>query len=90
MVSFDVNSLFTNVPLQGVVEICCLRVYNSTNTAKPTFSKQIFKELLVLATSDTYLSFNDELFRQIDGVANVLATSTRISIFGSSRRSTDC
>ena len=45
---FDVKSLFTNVPLEEVIEICVDTLYKISN---PTVSIKNLKKLLKLATS---------------------------------------
>ena len=51
LVSYDVESLFTNVPLAEVIDIACDYVYSDRSQTKPTFEKQHFKKLLQTATS---------------------------------------
>ena len=64
--SFDVKSLFTNVPLEEVIEICVDTLYKISN---PTVSRTNFKKLLKLATSDVKFSFNSLIYSQKDGIA---------------------
>ena len=66
--SFDISSLFTNVSLAETIEICADALYNDDSMA-PFFSHNIFVELMQLATSSTEFSFNNNMHRQIDGVA---------------------
>ena len=66
--SYDIKSLFTNVPLQEVIDICTKSLYNDMGT-KPAVPKTVFKHLLHFATSSVEFSFNDNIYRQIDGVA---------------------
>ena len=65
MLSFDVVSLFTNVPLIETIDIISDYVYKSKS--KPAFSKLVFKELLNIATSGSFM-YNGRLYRQVDGV----------------------
>ena len=67
LVSFDIESLFTNIPLDEVCDITCDYVYGSLSNKIPPFDKTTFKKLLKLATSGIF-SFNNQLFSQIDGV----------------------
>ena len=56
IVSFDDKSLFTNTPLEEVIEICIDTFYT---ISKPTIKKNPkFKKLLKLATSGVKFSFN--------------------------------
>ena len=66
MASFDVKSLFTNVPLNEVIEICVEMMYK---IEKPTISKENLKRLLNLATSGVQFSFNSLIYSQHDGIA---------------------
>ena len=66
--SFDISSLFTNVPLAETIEICADALYNDDSMA-PSFPRNIFVELMQLATSSVESSFNNNMHRQIDGVA---------------------
>ena len=65
MISFDVVSLFTNVPLIETIDIISNYVYKSKS--KPAFSKLVFKELLNIATSGIF-TYNGCLYRQVDGL----------------------
>ena len=68
LVSFDIQSLFTNVPLHETIEIAANKIYDQQNTNKPPYPKRIFKSLLTLATTGIF-SFNDQLYKQIDGLS---------------------
>lgn len=68
LVSFDVESLFTNVPVEEVINIATDLVYHKDSVNTPDFDKDVFKYLLNTATSGVF-SFNEELYRQIDGVS---------------------
>ena len=65
LISYDVESLFTNVPLQETIEVVADYVYKSDN--KPPFNKQTFVELLKIATSGVFL-YKERLYKQVDGV----------------------
>lgn len=67
MVSFDVQSLFTNVPLHETINIATdLYVNHSPN---PAFDRDTFSTLLKLATLDTFFLCNNAIYEQVDGVA---------------------
>ena len=68
MCSFDIKSLFTNVPLREVLEICVDQLYNS-EISPPNFPKDVCYDLLKLATTNVEFSFDNTMYRQIDGVA---------------------
>ena len=68
MVSFDVESLFTNIPLDETINICVERLYKRKKKVKGLL-KRHFKELLTLATKSSCFLFNGVHYSQIDGVA---------------------
>ena len=68
MCSFDVSSLFTNVPLDETIAICADTLYNIPDS-QPCIPKEVFVELLHSATSAVEFSFDNTTYRQIDGVA---------------------
>ena len=68
MVSFDIKSLFTNVPLDEVINICLNQLYNSDLLPTP-FPRSVCNDMLCMATKNVQFSFNNLMFRQIDGVA---------------------
>ena len=47
MVSFDVKSLFTNVPLETTIEIILIRIYTNHELTSSLVKKEM-KELLLL------------------------------------------
>ena len=68
MASFDVTSLFTNIPLDETIDIAIDSLFND-NEFFMNFNKQQLKKLLQLATKDNIFLFNSQLYSQIDGVA---------------------
>ena len=67
MVSFDVVSLFTNVPLSETTELIADRIYTEDNPNAVPFNRDIFKKLMFLATQGIFM-FNNRLYEQIDEV----------------------
>ena len=68
MVSFDVESLFTNIPLDETIDICVDRIYKRKKKVKGLL-KRHFKQLLIHATKSSCFLFNGTYYCQIDGVA---------------------
>ena len=68
LVSFDVVSLFTNVPLEETTQIIANYLFDKDNPNTPSMEKHAFIKLMKLATQGMFL-YNGELFKQIDGVA---------------------
>ena len=68
MASFDVDSLFTNIPLDETIEICVKKLYGRKRKFKG-FNKSEFRSLLQFAVKDNLIMFNGKYYIQIDGVA---------------------
>ena len=68
LVSFDVTSLYTNVPVQEAITDCTEMLY-SGNYPKPPISKETFIELLKLCTCNVLMLTHDGYYRQKDGLA---------------------
>lgn len=68
MCSFDICSLFTCVPLSEIIDICSDMLYRS-NLTPPTIPENVFVELMKFATMSVDFSFDNIMYRQIDGVA---------------------
>ena len=69
MVSLDVVSLFTSVPLQATVQIVLDKIFNEPGFIYQGFDKKDFEKLLNLAVLDTDFLFSGKHYKQIDGVA---------------------
>ena len=65
--SFDICSLFTNVPLAKTIEICTKTLYDG-HLPTPVIPKHVFIELMKTATTSVEFSFSNIMYRQIDGV----------------------
>ena len=68
MGSLDVDSFFTNIPLNETIDICVNQFFENTDTAEG-FTKSELKQLLCLATKESYFIFNNLLYKQIDVAA---------------------
>ena len=67
MASLDVDSLFTNIPLEETIDICVDNLY-SDNENPPNIPKHNFRNLLNIATKETFFMFNNKYYKQVDGV----------------------
>lgn len=67
-VSFDVESLFTSVPLKKTIQVILDRVYQEEKI-KTNLQKMTLKKLLKDACQKTTFSFNNLLYEQIDRVS---------------------
>ena len=68
MASLDVESLFTNIPLEETMTIGSRRLYHRKKKVGGLL-KRHFEWLLRLATLQSFFIFNDRFYQQIDGVA---------------------
>ena len=68
MVSFDVKSFFTNVPLDRTSEITLTRVYEN-NKIVTSITKNEVKKMLILCTRNVHFTFEFGTYVQTDGVA---------------------
>ena len=66
MVSYDVNSLFTEIPLDETIDYVIDQIYNEGKLA-PLMSKTIFKRQLERVTKGSVFSFNNKLYKRNDG-----------------------
>ena len=68
MVSFDVKSLFTNVPLEYTIGLVLERIYNKGELVT-NITRSEMKEMLLLCTKNVHFSYNHDIYIQRDGVA---------------------
>ena len=68
MVSFDVKSHFTSVPLEYTIHIIIKRIFED-HEITTIFTKSEMKKLLTLCTKNVHFSVNNDIYTQIDGVA---------------------
>ena len=72
LVSYDVSSLFTNVPLDETIQLLANRAF-ANNWFKTTYDLNLTKtdlvDLLSVATKAQLFQFNGALYEQTDGVA---------------------
>ena len=66
LVSYDVTSLFTSIPLQETIDIAINLIFNHNPTLNIT--KKELKKLFLFATSQTHFIFNGKFYNQIDGI----------------------
>ena len=68
--SLDVESLFTNVPVQRTINIVMDRVYNHPTIKAPSIPKEILRELLVICTTEVpFRDAEGKMYIQVDGVS---------------------
>ena len=64
----DVDSLFTDIPLEENIDICTDTLFENTKRVKSLWKLEV-KELLFLATKESYVIFNGKHQRQVDRMA---------------------
>ncbi|CAF0897904.1 unnamed protein product [Brachionus calyciflorus] len=69
MLSFDVESLFTNVPKLETIEQILDLAYKMGRTLFHGLKRDELKHLLIVCTQESHFQFNGEYFDQTDGVA---------------------
>ena len=69
MCSYDVVSLFTNVPLRETIDICATTLYHNKSITPPSLNETEFVKLMLMVTSGVEFSFGNVMYKQIDGVA---------------------
>ena len=67
LLSYNVTSLFTNIPPQETIDIAINLIFNHNPNLNIT--KKELKKLFLFATSQTHFIFNGKFYNQIDGVA---------------------
>ena len=65
-VSYDVESLFTNIPINETIDYILDQIYNKKKL-KPICSKLIFKRLLLKLATEVTFTTNNNFFKQTDG-----------------------
>ena len=68
MCSYDIKSLFTNLPLNETIDICTNLAFKQLNHFLG-MNRKVFKDTLSLCVKDCIFLFNQELYKQTDGVA---------------------
>lgn len=69
MASFDVQSLFTNIPIEETIQIILDQLFDTADATVLHLNKGEFKTLLELAVKDSHFIFDGRIYKQIDGVA---------------------
>ena len=67
IISLDVKSLYTNVPLKEAIEIALQKLYSQESP--PEIQRATMKRLLNMAVSKVYFKCNDSWYVQVDGLA---------------------
>ena len=88
MASFDVDSLFTNVPLRETIDICLGSLFVDPSSTIIGFGKALFRTLIELAVLNSYFIFDGKLYQQTKGLRICLPLGpTFANIFFVSKKS---
>ena len=68
MISFDVKSLFTNVPPGETISIILRKIYDEVKI-ETNIPRKVLKELLLLCTKHVQFTFSGDIYIQLDSVA---------------------
>ena len=68
MASLDADSLFTNIPLDEIIDVFTDSLHKDDKNT-PKIPKNVFRNLLDVATKESIFIFNNKFYEQIDGVA---------------------
>ncbi|CAF4574610.1 unnamed protein product [Rotaria sp. Silwood2] len=69
MISFDIESLFTNIPVNETIDIICDKLYCRDPKLRPFIPEYYFRQLIEFATRRTHFLFNNKYYDQSDGVS---------------------
>ena len=68
--SLDVESLFTNVPINNTIDIIIELAYNHPTKPPPKIPQNLLKQLLEICTKESpFVTPDDRIFQQVEGVA---------------------
>ena len=67
-VSYSIESLFTNNPINETIDFICDEIYIHKRL-QPVCKRSIFKKLLLKLITECTFSINEQLYKQIDGVS---------------------
>ena len=56
------DTLFFNIKLDEIIDICVKKVFKTLNTLVKEISKNDFHELLNLATKESFFTFNNNFY----------------------------
>jgi len=68
MASFDIVSLYTQIPLNEALEICIEKVFHNSELVQG-LNKQQFKQALEIATKEGFFLFDGQIYKQKDGLS---------------------
>ena len=67
MASFDVENLFTNIPVKETIDIYIESLFRNCTTVAG-IAKSCFRSMLEISVLNSYFIFDQKLYQQVDGV----------------------
>ena len=68
MASMDIESLFTNLPLDETIDICCDELFKDKQRVEG-MNRREFRQLMEFATKEMLFLYNGSYYKQVEGVA---------------------
>ena len=68
MASSDMESLFTNIPLEETINISCDFLFGN-EARNNNFTRHNFEKLLRMALQNKFFNFDGKIYKQTDGIA---------------------
>ena len=65
--TFDIASLFTNIPVNETIDIICNSLFPNTDSSFHSFNKSEFQELLYVSAKESIFLFDGTPYIQVDG-----------------------
>ena len=69
MCSFDIVSLYTNVPVEEAINVILNSIYSNDVSSHKGLSRTQLEKLLALVLNDSYFKFNDCIYKQTSGLS---------------------
>ena len=68
LISFDVTSLYTNVPVMEAIDVCTDLLYSGKYQLPPV-DKETFRTLAMMSSCNVLMLTHDGYYQQTDGLA---------------------
>ena len=75
LASFDIENLYTNIPLTETIEICLSKLFTHPTSTFIGMSRNFCKIMLELAVKHCFFIFNNKYYKQLDGLGMGLPLS---------------
>ena len=73
---FRRENSFTNAPVDETIDICMNTLYRTKEIEKPTTEEKLLKKLLLRCTLGVEFSFDNNMYRQMDGSCDGVTART--------------